>query len=121
MARSGDANGAMGVLMRAATQEKSARARFLRRAQAADVMVSAGMEGVAVPILRELLTLIETHRLEEWEQGDTVAQPLGLMYRCAKRLNSNDVDARALYDRICRLDPISAVQLQNVGSSNEGT
>ena len=121
MARAGDANGAMTVLMRAATQEKSARARFLRRAQAADVMVNASMEGVALPILRELLTLIETHRLEDWEQGDTVAQPLALLYRCAKRLNNNDVDARALYDRICRLDPISAVQLQNVGSANEGS
>ena len=121
MARSGDATGAMSVLMRAATQEKSERARFLRRAQAADVMVNAGMEGVALPILRELLTLIETHRLEDWEQGDTVAQPLALLYRSAKRLNSNDVDARALYDRICRLDPISAVQLQNTGSANEGS
>jgi hypothetical protein len=67
----------MELLMRAATQEKSARARFLRRAQAAEVMVGAGMEPVALPILRDLLEQIETHRLEEWEAGETVAQPLG--------------------------------------------
>jgi type VI secretion system protein ImpA len=119
--RAGDARAAMELLMRAAAQEKSARARFLRRAQAAEVMVGAGMEPVALPILRDLLELVETHRLEEWEAGETVAGPMGLLYRCAQRLGNSDVNADSLYERICRLDPIRAIQLQAAASAgNEG-
>lgn len=116
----GDARGAMELLMREATQEKSARARFMRRAQAAEVMVGAGMEPVAMPILRELLEQVETHRLDEWEAGDTVAQPLALLYRCATRLSSGEVDAESLYERICRLDPVRAIQLRPSRDSDDG-
>jgi type VI secretion system protein ImpA len=122
-AGNGDARGAMELLMREAMQEKSARARFLRRAQAADIMVGAGLEAVALPMLRELLAQVETHRLEEWEAGETVAHPLGLLYRCAQRLDSGDVDARELYERICRLDPVQAIRLgdsSGSGSADEG-
>lgn len=110
-ARAGDARGAMELLMREAVQERSARARFLRRAQAANVMVNAGMEAVALPILRELLEQVEAHRLEDWEAGDTVAGPLSLLYRCLARLDSDEVDRQSLYTRICRLDPVQALQL----------
>jgi type VI secretion system protein ImpA len=119
-AAGGDAHGAMEMLMREATQEKSARARFLRRAQAAEIMVGAGMESIAMPILRELVTQIESHQLEDWEAGDAVAQPLALLYRCARRLDSGDVDADSLYQRICRLDPVQAIQLQSNRNTNEG-
>ena len=120
--RAGDARGAMELLMREAMQEKSARARFLRRAQAADIMVSAGLEPVALPMLRELLTQVETHRLEEWEAGETIAHPLGLLYRCVTRLDSSEVDRTQLYERICRLDPMQAIQLgETSGSGNAGS
>lgn len=88
----GDPRGAMELLMREATREKSARAKFLRRAQAAEIMVDAKMESVALPILREMLDQVEAHRLEEWEAGETVAQPLDLLYRCVITMNSGEVD-----------------------------
>ena len=110
-ARSGDPRTAVDLLMRESVQERSARARFLRRAQAAHIMVGAGMEAVALPILRELLEQIENHKLEEWEAGDSVAEPLGLLYRCLVKLDSSEVDRDDLYVRICRLDPVRAVQL----------
>jgi type VI secretion system protein ImpA len=119
--RAGDARGAMALLMTEAAQERSARARFLRRTQAAEIMVDAGMEAVAMPILRDLLEQIEAHKLEEWEAGDTVSHMLGLLYRCAVKLDSSDVDARSLYERICRLDPVRAVQLQTGRSGDEGS
>jgi hypothetical protein len=119
-AKAGDARGAMDLLMRESSREKSTRARFMRRAQAADIMVGAGMEAVALPILRELAEQIDSFRLEDWESGDTVAQPLGLLYRCAMSLGSDGIDAAALYDRVCRLDPISAIQLKSGSGSNEG-
>jgi type VI secretion system protein ImpA len=114
-ARGGDPRGAMELLMREANQEKSERARFLRRSQAAEIMVGAGMEPVALPILREMMERIETHRLEEWEDGETVAQPMGLLYQCITRLESDEADRRELYVRICRLDPVQAVRLGDDG------
>jgi type VI secretion system protein ImpA len=93
----------------------------MRRAQAAEIMVGAGMSEVALPILRELVEQIDSFRLEEWESGDTVAQPLGLLYRCAVNLGSDGIDAGALYDRVCRLDPVRAIQIKSGGGTDEGS
>jgi type VI secretion system protein ImpA len=118
--RAGEPHTAVQLLMHEAAQEKSARARFMRRVQAADVMLGAGMASVAFPILRELLTLIDAHRLEEWEAGDIIAQPLALLYRCARHQAGGDVDVDSLYEKICRLDPIRAIQLQASHGGDEG-
>jgi type VI secretion system protein ImpA len=118
--RAGDTHGAVQLLMTAAGQEKSSRARFLRRAQAASIMVGAGLEAVALPILKELLEQVDAHRLEEWEAGEVVADPLALLYQCAERLGSGEVDRTSLYTRVCRLDPMAAIRLSGGSSgSNE--
>jgi type VI secretion system protein ImpA len=109
-ARSGQAERGIELLMREAEQEKSARARFLRRSQAAGIMVDTGRDAVAKPILKELLGQIERHQLEEWEEGNMVARPLGLLYRCLQVLGDDaEVDREDLYRRICRLDPLQAI------------
>lgn len=101
---------AIEMLLRAASQEKSERARFMRRSDAADIMVANGLEPVAMPILQELVELIEKHGLEDWESGDTVARPLGLLWQCMTKLD-HDYDTRqALYLRVCRLDPLQAMK-----------
>ncbi len=97
------------LLMRAAEREKSPRARFLCRSEAAGIMVGAGLEVVALPILNELLEQVEAHKLEDWEAGDLVARPLGLMYRCLAKLGGDAGTKDALYHRICRLDPLQAI------------
>lgn len=116
-ARAGDARGAMELLMREATQEKSARARFIRRAQAAEIMVGAGLERVALPILRELVAQVDEHKLEDWEDGQTIAQPMSLLYRCLARLDGNSSDREDLYVRISRLDPVQAIQLGDASAA----
>ena len=115
-AKAGDAQGAMELLMREASREKSTRARFLRRSQAAEIMVSAGMAPVAFPLLRELAEQIDNFRLEEWESGDTVAHPLALLYKCAMSTGNDGIDSNAIYDRVCRLDPIRAIQMKSGGA-----
>lgn len=97
------------VLLRDAEQETSARARFLSRAGAAGIMVDSGLEAVALPMLRQLHDLIEAHKLEDWEPGDVVARPLGLLYRCLIKLGGEDEFKTTLYRRICRLDPMQAI------------
>ena len=99
---------AVEALLRDAAQQKSARARFMRRSQAARIMIDSGLDAVARPILEEMIQLIEKHNLEEWEEGETVAQPLGLLYRALGRLG-DDGTRETLYLRVCRLDPIQAM------------
>jgi type VI secretion system protein ImpA len=101
-------------LMDELTQEKTPRARFLRRTQIARVMVDSGLESIAVPILIELLALIENHKLADWEAGDLVAEPLALLYRCIGKLPevaAGEHSKETLYPRICSLDPLQAIAL----------
>jgi type VI secretion system protein ImpA len=105
---------AIELLMEEVAKERSARARFLRRTQIARIMVGAGMEQIAVPILLELLTQIETHALAQWEAGPQVAEPLALLYRCVQKHPdepAGDHTPASLYPRICSLDPLQAMTL----------
>ena len=61
------------------------------------------------PILRELAEQVDTHQLENWEAGETIARPLGLLYRCLNAVEGESEETRNLYLRICRLDPIQAI------------
>jgi hypothetical protein len=51
-------------------------------------------------------------KLAEWESAEIVARPLGLLYRC---LQPSDRKRTELYDKICRLDPVHAMTLDNQG------
>jgi type VI secretion system protein ImpA len=107
--RAGRADRAIALLMREVSREKTSRGRFLLQAQLAKIMVDAGHEQVAMPILEQLIGDIETHKLEDWEAGELVAAPMALLYRVLER-NDGDPSARqGLYLRICRLDPIQAI------------
>jgi type VI secretion system protein ImpA len=108
-ARSGRARQGIELLMREAERERTLRAKFLRRSQAAELMVGAGLEAVALPILRELHGIVEGHKLEEWEAPDIVAQPMALLYRCLRKLEGESEEAAELYRRVCRLDPMLAL------------
>jgi type VI secretion system protein ImpA len=108
-ARTGHARQGIELLMREADRERTLRAKFVRRSQAASLMVEAGLEAVALPILRELHGIVEGHRLEEWESSDVVAQPMALLYRCLRKLEGDSEEARELYRRVCRLDPMLAM------------
>ena len=119
--RAGQPQRGIELLMREAEQEKSARARFLRRSEAAQIMVDAGLDPVAMPILRELLEQIQTYKLEEWEAGDAVARPMALLYRCLDKLGTDAELKENLYRQICRLDPVQAMSFSKSSSASTGT
>lgn len=107
--RAGRADRAIALLMRESSREKTRRGRFLYQSQLARIMVDAGHEPVAMPILEEIIADIEAHKLEEWESGDVVAAPLALLYRCLEKTDGDAGARQGLYLRICRLDPIQAI------------
>jgi len=110
-AAAGEPERAVEILLDAADRERSPRARFLLRTRAAEVMVEAGLEAVAAPVLRELAEQVERHALEAWEAGEVVARPLALLCRCMDRLGGTPGDREPLYLRVCRLDPVHAIEL----------
>ena len=59
--------------MSRANRERSERASFIIRGEAARIMVERGETSVARPILEELLGEIDSHNLDDWEAGDVVA------------------------------------------------
>ncbi|MCU0635800.1 MAG: type VI secretion system protein TssA [Gemmatimonadaceae bacterium] len=107
--RGGRPQRAIELLMRELSKERTPRGRFLRRIEIAHIMVDAGLEAVAQPMLEELQQLIETHQLELWEAGDVVAQPLALLYRVYVKLGWDEGTTQPLYLRIARLDPLAAM------------
>ena len=112
----GRPNRAIGLLVEELAREQSPRGRFLRQTQIASVMVGAGLEGVAQPILEQLLEQIEEHKLEAWEAGDLVAEPLVLLCRCIDKLDGDQDERQKLYLRVCRLDPLQAIALHAAAS-----
>lgn len=108
------------LLMRQAEQESNARARFLRRSEAATLMVEAEHDAVAFPILKELLEQIDDHKLEEWEAGDVVARPLGMLYRCLEKQGGDAEMKDTLYRRICRLDPLQVIAFPKPSAETDG-
>jgi type VI secretion system protein ImpA len=119
LAQKGQTQRAVELLVREAAREQSERGRFLRRAQAASLMVEAGMAPVALPILNDLLVQIDTHQLEKWEAGETIALPLDLLFRCNAQLSPDDAAQQSLYLRICRLDPLRAIRLRASGTNGD--
>lgn len=109
--RSGRAEAAIEILAREVGQERSGRGRFHRKMQLAGICLAAGHEQVALPILEEMFKEIEQRKLEEWEAPDLVAQPLLLLVKCMDKLGQNSEERQRVYARICKLDPMRALEV----------
>lgn len=103
---------AIEILMESLSRDQSPRGRFVRQTQIAYVMVEAGMDAVANPILMRLAETIEERALEQWEAGPLVAQPLALLCRVLERTGGDEGMRDDLYLRVCRLDPMQAIALK---------
>lgn len=107
--RAGRPQKAIELLLRELDREKSQRGRFVRQAQLTRIMVESGFEAIARPILDEMLQRMDTHKLEEWEAGPLLAQPLAALYQCLEKSGEDNARKQQLYLRICRLDPVQAM------------
>ena len=108
-ARSGRIQDAVELLSREISQERSGRARFLRKGQLAELCLSARQETIAYPILTELAEEIDGRKLEEWEEPSLLAQTLLLLFSCMGKLGYDDAAKQKIYQKICRLDPVKVL------------
>lgn len=108
----GRPNRAIELLVTELQRERSPRGHFVRQTQIAYIMVEAGLDAVAHPILQRLIETIDEKGLEQWEAGALVAQPMALMCRVIDRTEGDASERYQLYLRVCRLDPLQALALQ---------
>lgn len=108
----GRPNRAIELLVSELQRERSPRGHFVRQTQIAYVMVEAGLNAVAQPILQKLIETIDEKGLEQWEAGPLVAQPMALMCRVIDHTDGDTNQRYELYLRVCRLDPLQALALQ---------
>jgi type VI secretion system protein ImpA len=101
---------ALDLIYKQLAAERSGRGRFRRRTQLAHLLMASGHEKIASPILRELAGEIEQRRLDDWERGEALAYPVELLIRCLDSNGADAADRKQLYDRLCRLDPVRALQ-----------
>lgn len=110
LARAGRAEQAVGMLKQQLALERTVRGRFRKRTQLAAVLVEAGQDAIAQPILEDLIAQIDKYQLEEWESGEMVAEPMVLLCRVLQKLEGDYGTRQALYLRVCRLDAIQALK-----------
>lgn len=108
-ARAGRIQDAVELLSREIAQERSGRARFLRKVQLAELCLFARQETIAYPILTELAEEIERRKLDEWEEPSLLAQALLLLFSCMGKLGYEDAAKQKIYQKICRLDPVKVL------------
>ncbi|MBL8239595.1 MAG: type VI secretion system protein TssA [Bryobacterales bacterium] len=107
--RAGRVREAVEMIDREAKMEQSGRGRFLRKTQLARIFIDSGNEPMALPLLEQLATEIESRGLEDWEPSETIAHPLSLLYRCLSRTDRESPEVKKLYAKLCRLDPVAAM------------
>jgi type VI secretion system protein ImpA len=109
--RIGQASRAIDRIKAALDRETSERGRFLRQTQLARVMMEAGLDAVATPLLQQLVGKVDENKLEAWEAGPLLAEPMVLLHRCYEKAEGDVRSRQELYLRICRLDPVQALTL----------
>lgn len=108
--RSGQIDKSFDIMRQEIALQKSGRARFHRTLQLVKLCVEAGKEGIAQPYLEDLVSSIETHKLDDWEAPELVAEALATVMTMSKKVQGNPAERQKLFDRICRLDPVRALK-----------
>lgn len=101
---------AIEMISRQLASERSGRGRFRRRTQLAHLLVMGGHKAIAAPILERLVAEMEQRHLEDWEPGQALAYPVDLLIRCMDINGSDSNERKALYARLCELDPARALK-----------
>jgi type VI secretion system protein ImpA len=106
----GDQLEALEILQREVDRQRSGRGRFLKKLQMAEECITHGNESIAQPILGDLLTAIDDHKLESWEDRELAASALLLIIKSHAGLKDDAKEKKKYFTRICRLDPAKALE-----------
>ncbi len=100
---------AFSIMRSVIDRQRSGRNRFRRTMQLIELAIAAGKDSIAQPLLEDIAATIETHKLDAWEDPETVAGDLLKLMRSSKNIQGNASEKQKLFERICRLDPVQAL------------
>jgi type VI secretion system protein ImpA len=109
--RAGQQQKAVEILQREVERALSGRARFLRKMQLAQICIAAGKDGIAQLLLDDVAAAIDTHKLDDWEDRETIARALVFLLQNSKKIQADAKAKQALFERVCRLDPVQALSV----------
>jgi type VI secretion system protein ImpA len=109
--RSNQPQKAVTLLQKEVERQLSGRGRFQRKLQLAQICIAAGKDAIAQPLLDDIAAAIETHKLEDWEDREMVAAALVFLVQNSKKIGADAKAKQALFERICRLDPVQALSI----------
>lgn len=92
-------------------RQRSGRHRFRRTMETIELAIAAGKDSVAQPLLEDIAASIEAHKLDAWEDPEQIASDLTKLMRYSKRIQASAADKQKLFERICRLDPVQALDV----------
>lgn len=107
--RAKDPQKAIAILQTEIERQLSGRGRFQRKLQLAQICIAAGKDAIAQPLLDDLAAIVELHKLEEWEDRETVAGALTFLLQHSKKIQADAKAKQTIFERICRLDPVQAL------------
>ena len=108
--KAGQSDKAFGLMRQEIARQRSGRERFLRTMQLVQLCVEAGSEAIAQPLIDDLAAAIESHKLDDWEDNEMVADALATVMKVSKKVKANANEREKLFERICRLDPVRALK-----------
>jgi type VI secretion system protein ImpA len=91
------------------SRQRCGRGRFFRRLQLVQLCISSNKETIAQPILEDLIAALDAHKIEDWEERETVAEALAAIMSASKRIQADAKEKQKYFERICRLDPVKAL------------
>jgi type VI secretion system protein ImpA len=100
---------AFSIMRAVIARQRSGRSRYRRTMQLIELAIAAGKDSIAQPLLEDVAATIENHKLDAWEDPETVAGDLLKLMRDSKKIQANASEKQKLFERICRLDPVQAL------------
>jgi len=108
---SGQEEKAFAIMRAEVSRQRSGRRRFRRMMQTVELAIAAGKDSIAQPLLEDIATTIENHKLDAWEDPELIASDLIKLMRYSKKIQGSASDKQKLFERICRLDPVQALSV----------
>jgi type VI secretion system protein ImpA len=100
---------AFSIMRGVIARQRSGRSRYRRTMQLIELAIAAGKDSIAQPLLEDVAAIIEAHKLDAWEDPETVARDLLKLMQSSKRIQGSASEKQKLFERICRLDPVQAL------------
>ena len=111
--RRGDKPKALEIMRNEIETQPSARGKFLRQIQVAELCVQANSKDIAQPFLEEVKAKMTEFRLAEWEERSVIVQALVDLYLYHEETIDSSTDRSRIFQQICRLDPVRALSLRS--------